>query len=124
MADAVAQRDEATGRFLAGNTASPGRKRGARVILSEMFLADCLSEWETHGAAAISDMREKSPGDFVKMVASLVPKEMTLNLNNDLGELSDDELLDEIRRLHASLAPFLAEGIGAQEGAGQPAQLH
>lgn len=112
-------------KFKPGQSGNPnGRPKGSKHKLAESFLADCLNEWETHGAVAISDMREKNPGDFVKMVASLVPKEMTLNLNNDLGELSDDELLDEIRKLHASLAPFLAEGIGAQEGAAQPAQLH
>jgi hypothetical protein len=126
MAETVGDRDETTGRFLTGNIGG-GRPKGARNKLAESFLADVLEEWESHGAVAISDMREKNPGDFVKMVASLLPKEMTLNLTNDLSELSDDELLGQIRELHASLAPLLAasgEGDGAKAVATQPAQLH
>jgi hypothetical protein len=112
-------------KFKPGESGNPnGRPKGSKHKLAESFLADCLNEWEAHGKAAISDMREKNPGDFVKMVASLLPKEMTLNLNNDLGELSDDELLDEIRKLHASLAPFLAEGNGEKAGAALAPQLH
>jgi hypothetical protein len=116
-------KDPETGRFLTGNIGG-GRPKGARSKLSEQFLTDVLGEWETHGAVAISDMREKNPGDFVKMVASLLPKDVNLNLTDNLGELSDDELLGEIRKLHASLAPFLGAGAEGQEITGQPAQLH
>lgn len=107
-----------------GVSANPaGRPKGSRNKLAEDFLSDVLAEWENHGAVALSDMREKNPGDFVKMVAGLLPKEMTLNLNSE-SDLSDDELLAEIRKLHASLAPFLAEGMGETAGAEQSAQLH
>ena len=121
MSDLAYPKDE-KGRFLTGNIGG-GRPKGSRNKLAEDFLADVLNEWESHGAVALSDMREKSPGDFVKMVASLLPKEMTLNLNSE-SDLSDDELLAEIRKLHASLAPFLAEGMGEAASTQQPAQLH
>lgn len=127
MAEALA-RDETTGRFLTGNIGG-GRPKGARNKLAENFLADVLAEWESHGAVAVSDMREKNPGDFVKMVASLLPKEMTLNVNNDI-EMTDDELRERIRSLADSLAPFLAgagaaeAGDGAAASAAIPPQLH
>ena len=101
-----------------------GRPKGSRNKLAEQFVADVLAEWENHGAVAISDMREKNPGDFVKMVASLLPKDVNLNLNDNMSELSDDELLGQLRDLCAQLAPFLAEGTGTQAGAEKPAQLH
>lgn len=101
-----------------------GRPKGSRNKLAEDFLSDVLEEWQAHGKVAVSDMREKSPGDFVKMVASLLPKDVNLNLQNNLSELSDDELLSELRSLAANLAPLLAEGSGEAEIAAKPAQLH
>ena len=99
-----------------GQSGNPaGRPKGSRNKLAETFLADVLTEWEKHGAAAISDMRDKSPGDFCKMVASLCPKEMTLNLNDNLSELSDDELLGQLR----SLAALAATAVGGLDQGGE-----
>jgi len=106
-----------------------GRPKGARNKLAERFLADVLNEWETHGAVAISDMREKNPGDFCKMVASLMPKDVNLNVNNEI-EMTDDELAQRIRELSRTFAPFLeragdaAEGSGKATGPQEPPQLH
>jgi hypothetical protein len=86
-----------------------------------------LNEWESHGAVAISDMREKNPGDFCKMVASLLPRDVNLNLTNDLSELSDDELLAQLRDLTASIAPLLAgreQGTEAQGSAEVASRVH
>jgi hypothetical protein len=105
------QRDE-NNRFLPGNNGGPGRPLGARNKLAEAFLGDVLTEWQTHGAQAIIDMREKNPGDFCKMVASLCPKEMTLNLTDNLSELSDDELIGQLRAL-AALATSVIGGTDA-----------
>ena len=116
------KRDEA-GRFIVPPK-SPGRPLGARNKLGEAFIEALHEDFQEHGVAAIQTVRSEKPDQYLKVIASLVPKEMTLNLNNDLGELSDDELLDEIRKLHASLAPFLAEGAGAAPVAEQPAILH
>lgn len=120
------QRDPETGRFLTGNIGG-GRPLGARNKLAEAFLGDVLNEWSTHGAAAISDMREKNPGDFCKMVASLCPKEMTLNLNDSLSELTDDELRGQLQALAALAASVVGQpdaGNAAQAGATIPSQLH
>jgi hypothetical protein len=111
-----------------GQSGNPaGRPKGSRVKLSEQFLSDVLVEWESHGAVAISDMREKNPGDFCKMVASLLPRDVNLNLTNDLSELSDDELLGQLRDLTASIAPLLAsreQGTEAQGSAEVASRVH
>jgi hypothetical protein len=125
MSETTYAKDE-QGRFITGNIGG-GRPKGARSKLSEQFLIDVQSEWATHGAVAISDMREKNPGDFVKMVASLLPKDVNLNFTDNLGELSDDELLGQLRTLAASIAPFLGgDGEGTEDPRSPevPAQLH
>jgi hypothetical protein len=111
-----------------GQSGNPaGRPKGSRNKLAEEFLADVLNEWEAHGATAVSEMREKSPGDFVKMVASLLPKDVNLNINDNLGELSDDELLGQLRELTGKLAPLLAvtdQGTEASGGAQIASRVH
>lgn len=120
MADNTAAKHLEPYKWQPGQSANPaGRPKGSRNKLAEEFLKDVLNEWETHGAVAVSDMREKNPGDFVKMVASLLPKDINLNLNNEI-EMSDDEIRDRIRDLASQLAPFLS-GTGAL-GAGDESQ--
>ena len=98
-------------RFKPGN---PGKPKGARHKLQEDFLKDVLSAWERNGAVAIEQMIADKPGDFVKMVAGLMPKEATLNIN-DHSEMSDDELAERVRSLAAQLSPFLLGGTGNAE---------
>lgn len=91
-------------QFKAGN---PGRPKGARNRLGEMFIEDLLSAWESKGAAAIHTVIEKRPQDFLRVVASLMPKDLNVNVNQ-IGEMTDEQLLDRIRKLDATIQPFLA----------------
>jgi hypothetical protein len=116
------KRDEA-GRFIVPPK-SPGRPVGARNKLGEAFIEALYEDFTENGVAAIQSVRAEKPDQYLKVIASLMPKDVNLNLNNDLGELSDDELLGEIRKLHASLAPFLGEGTAVPAITGTPAQLH
>ncbi len=119
MADVTAAKHLEPYKWKPGVSPNPaGRPKGSKTKLAESFLADVLEEWEAHGKVAVSDMREKNPGDFVKMVAGLMPKEMSLSLN-DSSEMTDDELFDRLATLQASIAPFIAgRDGGAEEGAG------
>jgi len=99
--------------FQPGQSGNPaGKPKGAKHRLQEDFVKDVQAAWETSGPAAIDAMIADKPGDFVKMVASLMPKEATLTIN-DHSELTDAELADRVRALAAQLAPFLADGTGA-----------
>jgi hypothetical protein len=69
-------RDKTTGRFLPGNKGGPGRKQGARVDLAEIFLREVLADFAEHGKEAIRQAREASPEIYVRMIASLLPKEV------------------------------------------------
>lgn len=102
-------------RFKPGN---PGKPKGVKHRLQEDFLKDVLEAWQDKGKDAITMMIADKPGDFVKMVAGLMPKEATLNIN-DHSEMTDDELAERVRNLATQLAPFLTDGIGnAEAGVG------
>lgn len=78
--------------FKPGQSGNPaGRPKGARSKLGEAFLKELLADWEQHGAKAIIDMREDKPADYVKVVASILPKELS-------GVDGEPIALTEIRR--------------------------
>ena len=65
-------------RFKPGQSGNPaGRPKGARAKLGEAFIDALLADWNTNGVKAIIDMREERPGDYVKIVASILPKEIS-----------------------------------------------
>jgi hypothetical protein len=72
-----------------------GREPGSRNKLTEDFLATLYTDWQKNGAAAIVAMREADPAAYVKVVASLVPREASLDVNvtptrpRPLAEMTD-----------------------------------
>lgn len=125
------QKDEKTGRFLPGNTGFGGRPKGARNKLGEAFIQALHDDFEEHGVAAIQVVRAEKPEQYLKVIASLLPKDVNLNINDQFGEMSDDELIKHIRELDAAISPFLAglegssvEGASGESGAVKPARVH
>src|SRR5690606_29731991 len=74
------EKDEKTGRFLTGNSGG-GRPKGSRNKLGEAFLEDMLADWEANGPAAIREVRETKPDAYLKVVASILPKDLNVNIN-------------------------------------------
>ena len=103
------------GRFLKGCKGGPGRPEGSRNKLTEQFFVDLHGVWQAEGKSAIEAMAKDRPADFVRVVASQMPKEMTLK--TPLVDLSDDELADLIqvvRHLTAQL-PGGPAGQGTEQ---------
>lgn len=103
--------------FQPGN---PGKPKGVKHKLQEDFLRDVKEAWDKMGSVAIASMIDQKPHEFVKMVASLMPKEATLNIN-DHSEMTDAELAERIRQLGSAIAPFLAVGTGDTGEGGESA---
>ncbi len=118
------EKDPETGRFLPGNSGFGGKPKGARTKLGEQFLSALQEDFQEHGVAAIQTVRKDRPQDYLKVIASLMPKDLNLNVNN-LDDATDDELVQRLRDLESVIRPFLAlEGSGhAGEGTG-PATAH
>ncbi len=60
---------------VSGNPA--GRPKGARSKLGEAFLDALLIDFTEHGMDAIRRVCEDDPGTYIRIVASLLPKEVT-----------------------------------------------
>lgn len=93
-AENTANEQRVVGRpFKPGQSGNPaGRPKGARSKLGEAFVDALLNDWHTNGVQAIIDMREERPGDYVKVVASLLPKEIT-------GENGEPIAITEVKRV-------------------------
>ncbi|HOZ32920.1 MAG TPA: hypothetical protein PLM52_08565 [Tabrizicola sp.] len=116
----VIGRDDA-GRFAPGN---PGKPKGARTKLGEQFLSALQEDFEAHGVEAIQTVRTERPQDYIKVIASLMPKDLNLNVNN-LDDATDDELVQRLRDLEAVIRPFLGiEGSGADRNGAEPQTAH
>lgn len=117
MAD---DRDPETGQFVKGKKGGPGRPVGSRNKLGEAFLSALNDDFEEHGQKAIETVRSEKPDQYLKVIASILPREMTLTVSDPMEDLTDDELIDRLRTLHDSIATFVGDGSGgAEAGAGQ-----
>ena len=79
--------NEAT-RFKPGQSGNPaGRAKGSRNKLSEHFVSTLSRDFEKHGEKVISEVRAEDPVAYLKVVASLVPKDVNLNVGGEFVKL-------------------------------------
>ena len=94
-----------------------GRKRPKKT-LGDDFVEAVRADFRSHGAGVIAAVRADKPDQYLKIVLSVLPKDLPKGLHaeiNHLDALSDDEIRSRIRGLEAVLRPFLAKpGSGAQ----------
>jgi len=70
-------------QFKPGN---PGRPKGARSKLGTAFVEAMLKDFEAHGVEVVEAVRLDKPDQYLKVIASILPKEF------DLGEKTADAL--------------------------------
>lgn len=92
---------------VSGNPA--GRPKGSKNKLAESFLGALSDDFDQHGVAAIQAMRDKDPAAYVKVCASLIPKDFQVTNVNILMELSDEELDRRIAAADAKLIEIAAQ---------------
>lgn len=82
------------------------RPKRAKKTLADGFLEAIRADFRAHGAGVIAEVRTEKPDQYLKIVLSVLPKDLHLNINS-LEALSDDEIRQRIRGLEAVLRPFL-----------------
>ena len=129
MSDDTRNNGEETGKpmppvehqFKPGN---PGRPKGARNKLGEAFLEAMHADFEQFGVAAIVKVRDEKPDQYLKVIASILPKDLNVNINQ-MDDLTDDQLIQRIRSLDSAIRPFLdAQGAGEALGGTGPETAH
>jgi hypothetical protein len=101
------------GQWRPGQSGNPaGRPKGARNKVSEKFLEALAEHFEAHGEAAIDRVFQERPHDYLKIVASVLPKRMELEdatPAKPLSEMTDDELYAIICQTESQLAELAAQ---------------
>jgi hypothetical protein len=106
--------------------APPPRPKRTKKTLGDDFLAAVRADFRAHGAGVIAEVRADKPDQYLKIVISVLPKDLpggVLASINSLDSLSDEEIRSRIRSLEAILRPFLeqpaergADGISGAAG--------
>lgn len=120
MAKAKAPSSEATERkhsglipFKPGQSGNPaGRPKGSRNKLGEAFVTALQADFEAHGVQVIETVRTERPHEYLKVVASLLPKQVEIK-EGAFDGLSDEEL--------SALVVAARSALGAADGGGERA---
>ena len=106
------------GRFAQGNPGGPGRPKGSKHRLSEAFIAALAQDFDEHGAESIRRVWQDDPSTYLRVIASLVPKDMQISAPSSvLDQLSTKSLLEWLALIRGALA---ALGSGTD---GRPTSL-
>lgn len=109
----IGTRDD-KGRFGPGN---PGKPKGSRHALGEAFVKALHDDFVEHGVAVIEAVRTEKPDQYMKVVASLLPKEFKIETTSDLT----DEQLDARLRQLIDIVHRVEGGIGVTAGGAEEA---
>lgn len=96
--------------FEPGRPKTGGRVKGTRNKISMSFLEALARDFAEFGEEAIRITRIERPHEYVKIVASLLPKEFEIH-DSRLTDLTDDELDQFIELARRQLAGGVALAI-------------
>jgi len=112
MSEPTAPEQRPAHLFRPGQSGNPsGRPKGSRNKLGEAFLTALSEDFDTHGTNAIERCRKADPVAYVRVVASLLPKELKVD-RGPVEDLSDDELAHLIDVVRAEISPAGEAGEG------------
>lgn len=106
-----------------------GRPKGSRNKFAEEFVKDFLADWEKHGKEAIRKARRTDPVAYLKVAASLLPKDFNLNVSSEaelekMLEKFDDEQLEAIFTAISATGSNATKAIAQEKARAKSDSLH
>lgn len=95
-----------------------GRPKGSRNKLGEAFLSVLLEDFEAMGDVAIEECRKQDPARYCAIIASILPKDLTVNSEERLIEkfLEQFTTSEEISSFRKQLGFISARQDAPEEG--------
>jgi hypothetical protein len=90
-----------------------GRPKGSRNLLQRAFIQALAKDFEEHGEGVIRIVRIEEPATYLKVIASILPKEFLVEAR-EIEHMSDEDIraaLDAISRLAGHDKPDDGEAI-------------
>lgn len=86
-----------------GQSGNPlGRPQGSRSKFSEAACADALKDWTANGAATLERVRATDPSTYLRVLFSIIPKDIAVSIENRTGPMDSVEM-QMMRRLVAMI---------------------
>ena len=112
-----------------GQSGNPaGRPIGNRNKLNEKFILALHDDFGQHGAKVIEQVRKDKPDVYLKVIASILPRELHVKDGSVFDGMSSeqlDEILGSVRAILVTRAPTgLGDGKATTAGKDKSDQLH
>ena len=112
-----------------GQSGNPaGRPVGNRNKLNEKFILALHDDFVQHGANVIEQVRKEKPDIYLKVIASILPRELHVKDGSLFDGMSNeqlDEILGSVRAVLAARSPSgLGDGETAAGGHDKPDSVH
>lgn len=107
-----------------------GRPKGSRNKLGEAFIEAMHDDFQLHGKTVIETVRVEKPDQYLKVIASILPKELHVK-DATLDDMSDNELIELLAAVRSLTIADAGEKVGkggrkakGEEGTGATRRTH
>ena len=98
------------------------RPAGLSQAVAKRFIDALAANLETNCAGVIEEIRKDKPYDYLRIIVSLLPKELPIE-NSNLEKMTDEELADTLNTVRSLITTRLATAPGEGDeapGTGSP----